>query len=196
MSQDLFNRFFWSIVWLQVYLGVSWYKIFHVWYFYVIALFFVIASVLESGIHCYFIHIFISNFCKFFGKCSFHTHCDVSRTRNILQNYSNFSQISFAKGVNKRFVNITFCCSLFFFRSGLKVCQGIIQPKSKLVRKFKQNWIMHQLKNMQRRKCCRDYRSKLQRQITNCNYLHPDVFSVTFAIWPSVVYLLLLLFWS
>ena len=44
----------------------------------------------------------------------FHTHCDVSRTRNILQNYSNFSQISFAKSVNKRFVNITFCCSLFF----------------------------------------------------------------------------------
>ena len=116
MSQDLFNRFFWSIVWLQVYLGVSWYKIFHVSYFYIIALFFVIVSVLESGIHCYFIHIFISNFCKFFGKCSFHTHCDVSRTRNILQNYSNFSQISLAKSVNKRFMNITFCCSLFFFQ--------------------------------------------------------------------------------
>ena len=47
---------------------------------------------------------------------------------------------------------------------------------------------MHQLENLQRRKFCSDYRSKLERQITNCNYLHQNVISVIFGIWFIFLY--------
>ena len=47
---------------------------------------------------------------------------------------------------------------------------------------------MHQFKSLQKRKCCRDYRNKLQRQITNCNYFHQNVFSVIFTIWIIFYY--------
>ena len=43
------------------------------------------------------------------------------------------------------------------------------------------------LKNFQRVKC-KDYRYKLQRRITNCNYLHPNVLCVIFAIWTFFCY--------
>ena len=43
------------------------------------------------------------------------------------------------------------------------------------------------LKNFQRGKS-KDYRYKLQRRITNCNYLHPNVFCVIFAIWIFFCY--------
>lgn len=42
--------------------------------------------------------------------------------------------------------------------------------------------VMHQFENLQRRKRCRDYRNKLQKQITNCNCLHPNVFFVMFSV--------------
>ena len=59
---------------------------------------------------------------NFFGKCSFSTHYDEYRTRTILQNYSNFSQISIVKNVNASFVSIMFYCYfiLFFFKSDLE----------------------------------------------------------------------------
>ena len=43
------------------------------------------------------------------------------------------------------------------------------------------------LKNVQRGKC-KNYCYKLQRRITNCNYLHPNVFCVIFAIWIFFCY--------
>ena len=85
----------------------------------VIALFLVIVLVLEFGVQWYFVLVFISNFDKYSGECSFHTHYNVYRARTMPQKYSSFSQISLAKSVNVTFVTIAFCC-LCFFKSVLK----------------------------------------------------------------------------
>ena len=52
---------------------------------------------------------------------------------------------------------------------------------------------MHELKNLQRTKRCRDYRKKLQRKIKNYSYLHLNVF-FNFDYLDYI--LIFLLFWS
>ena len=47
---------------------------------------------------------------------------------------------------------------------------------------------LHQLKNLQRRKYCRDCPNELQGQITNCNYFHQNMFSEICAIWIIFYY--------
>ena len=120
----------------KIYLDIFWYKIDMFHNYCVISLLFVMFSVLESGTQCYSVLAFISNFYKFSGNYSFHTHYDVYRTKTIFQNYSNFPQISIATSVNKRFVN-TFCRCLFFSEA---VLQGVLKnnpTKNKSMPKFK-----------------------------------------------------------
>ena len=143
----------------------------------------VIVSVPNLEVHCSFALVFVSNSYQYFRKVL------ILHALSCVQNKSYTSglqqHISIAKSANTSFVNITFYCQLFLFSEA--VLQGVSKhnPTKKQLDSEIQ---VTMFENLKKRTCCRDYRNKLQRQITNQNYLHQNVFSVIFAIWIIFYY--------
>ena len=95
-------------------------------------------------------------------KCSFHTYYNVHRTGALLQNYSNFSQISTSKSVNTRFANLTFCCSLLPLKA---VFQGV-SKNTRIDAQIKVKLKLSSIRKLAEEKMV----ERLLQQITKTNY--------------------------
>lgn len=119
---------------------------------------FVIVSVLESGV-LFFGTCFHSNSLICFRNCSFQTYYDVYK-KTILQNHSNFSQISIPK--NEKMSQRRF----------YKACRRIIQSKNKSVLKLKWHWNMHQYLH-------KTWRGENVVETIATNYIHNYIYIIT-----------------
>ena len=131
----------------------------------------------------------------FFRKCNFYTHKDVTSTFIPVESrgfkkrefYFRISEISprypFVKSRHMSFVSFLFYFRLFFFKRGVKKhVQDKINQKANPCQNSSDTKTCVKWKVYSRENIVGTIMKKLHRQVTNYNYLHPNIPFIIFLV--------------
>ena len=141
----------------------------------------VIVSVPDLEVHCSFALVFVSNFYQYFRKVLILHALSCVQNKSYTSGLQQLHTYIYCEKCEYEFCKYYVLLLVVFFSEA--VLQGV--SKNNPTKKQLDSEIQVAVfENLKKRTCCK----KLQRQITNQNYLHQNVFSVIFAIWIIFYY--------